>query len=182
MLSCVLLFANPWTVACPGSPVDGILQARILEWVGLLFPSPGHLPDPGVVLGSPALQTDSLLSEPPGRPLKSNYFRYIIGLFPILAMERTYFVWLLFFEFVDVCFTTQTIVCLGQSAISSLKKKMCVLLLLGRLYYKFQFGQAVWHLGSSRPLLIFCLLKLITEGEMRSLHVYLYVFLFLLLL
>ena len=126
MLSCVLLFANPWTVACPGSPVDGILQARILEWVGLLFPSPGHLPDPGVVLGSPALQTDSLLSEPPGRPLKSNYFRYIIGLFPILAMERTYFVWLLFFEFVDVCFTTQTIVCLGQSAISSLKKKKCV--------------------------------------------------------
>ena len=29
------------------------------------FPSPGDLPDPGIEPGSPALQTDSLLSEPP---------------------------------------------------------------------------------------------------------------------
>ena len=40
----------------PGSPVRGILQARILEWVAV--PSPGDLPDPGikpVSLMSPAL-------------------------------------------------------------------------------------------------------------------------------
>ena len=43
-----------------GSTLRGILQARILEWVAI--PSPGDLLDPR----SPALQADSLLSEPPG--------------------------------------------------------------------------------------------------------------------
>ena len=36
-------------------------------WSGLPFPSPGNLPDPGIELGSPALQADSLLTEPPGK-------------------------------------------------------------------------------------------------------------------
>ena len=34
-------------------------------WCGLLFPSPVHLPSPGTEPGSPALQVDSLLTEPP---------------------------------------------------------------------------------------------------------------------
>ena len=34
-------------------------------WSGLPFPSPGNLPDPGIESRSPALQADSLLSEPP---------------------------------------------------------------------------------------------------------------------
>ena len=33
-------------------------------WSELPLPSPGHLPDPGIEPGSPALQADSLLSEP----------------------------------------------------------------------------------------------------------------------
>ena len=32
-------------------------------WSGLPFSSPGHLPDPGIQPGSPALQADSLPSE-----------------------------------------------------------------------------------------------------------------------
>ena len=36
-------------------------------WSGLPFPSPGHLPDPGIEPTSPALQADSLLSEPSGK-------------------------------------------------------------------------------------------------------------------
>ena len=36
-------------------------------WSGLLFPSPGYLPNPGIKAQSPALQADSLLSEPPGK-------------------------------------------------------------------------------------------------------------------
>ena len=36
-------------------------------WCGLPFPSPGDPPDPGIEPGSPALQTDALPSEPPGR-------------------------------------------------------------------------------------------------------------------
>ena len=37
-------------------------------WSGLPFPSPGDLPDPGFAPGSPALQADTLPSEPPGKP------------------------------------------------------------------------------------------------------------------
>ena len=39
-------------------------------WSGLPFPSPGDLPDSGSEPGSPALQADSLPSEPPGKPYK----------------------------------------------------------------------------------------------------------------
>ena len=46
----------------PGFTVHGILQARILRLIA--FPSPGGLPDPGMEAESPALQADSLPSEP----------------------------------------------------------------------------------------------------------------------
>ena len=46
--------------------VHGILQARTVEWVA--FPSPGDLPNPGIEPRSPALQADSLLAEPEGKP------------------------------------------------------------------------------------------------------------------
>ena len=59
--------ATPWTVCSPpGSSVHEILQARILEWVAIPF-SRGF-PDPGNEPWSPALQADSLLSEPAGKP------------------------------------------------------------------------------------------------------------------
>ena len=45
----------------------GISQARILEWVAISFS--GDLPDSGIKPESPALQSDSLLSEPPRNPL-----------------------------------------------------------------------------------------------------------------
>ena len=51
----------------PGSSVHGILQARILEWVA--SSSPGDLPNPGIEPRSPALQADSLPSEPLGKPI-----------------------------------------------------------------------------------------------------------------
>jgi len=38
-------------------------------WSGLPFPSPGDLPDPRIEPWSPALQADTLTSEPPGKPL-----------------------------------------------------------------------------------------------------------------
>ena len=46
--------------------VHGILQARILAWVAV--PSPGDLPDLGIKPRFPALQADSLPSEPQGSP------------------------------------------------------------------------------------------------------------------
>ena len=38
-------------------------------WRGLPFPSPGDLPDPEIEPKSPALQADSLLTEPLGKPI-----------------------------------------------------------------------------------------------------------------
>ena len=49
----------------PGFPVHGIFQARVLEWVAISFS--GDLPDPGIEPRSPALQADTLPSEPPGK-------------------------------------------------------------------------------------------------------------------
>ena len=46
------------------------------------FLPPGDLPNPGIEPRSPALQADSLPSEPPGKPNKvgtSTYFPYFIG-------------------------------------------------------------------------------------------------------
>ena len=42
--------------------------SRQERWSGLPFPSPGDLPNPGIEPGSPALQADTLSSEPPGKP------------------------------------------------------------------------------------------------------------------
>ena len=49
-----------------GFSIHGIFQARILEWVTISFSR--DLPDPGIKPGSPALETDALTSEPPGKP------------------------------------------------------------------------------------------------------------------
>ena len=54
---------NPMDCSLPCSSVHGILQARILEWVAMRSPS-GNLPNPGIEPRSPALQTDSLPSQP----------------------------------------------------------------------------------------------------------------------
>ena len=70
-LSCVWLFMTPWTVACQSSPVK---ISRQKYWSRLPFPSPGALPDPGIEPKSPALQADSLQSEPPGKLLSFKIF------------------------------------------------------------------------------------------------------------
>ena len=44
---------DPMDCSQPGSSVHGILQQGY--WSGLPFPSPGHLPDPGIKTASPAL-------------------------------------------------------------------------------------------------------------------------------
>ena len=58
-LSQVQLFCDPMDSSQPGSPVHGILQARILEWVAMSF-SRGSL-QPGTEPQPPALQADSSL-------------------------------------------------------------------------------------------------------------------------
>ena len=63
--SCLIL-CNPMDCSLPGS--SAIEFSRQEYWSGLQFPSPGDLPDSGIEPGSPALQADSLPSEPPGKP------------------------------------------------------------------------------------------------------------------
>ena len=67
LLSCPTL-CDPVDCSPPGSSVHGIFQARILEWVVIPSP-PGNLPDLGIQPRSPALQEDSLPSEPPWKPI-----------------------------------------------------------------------------------------------------------------
>ena len=64
-LSRVQLFVTPWTLAYQASLSMGF--SRQEYWSGLPFPSPGDLPNPGIKPGSPALQADTLPSEPPGK-------------------------------------------------------------------------------------------------------------------
>ena len=69
VLSHVQFLATPWTVAFQ-APLS-IEFPRQEYFVGLPFPSLGDLPHPGTELLSPvdpALQVDSLPTEPPGKP------------------------------------------------------------------------------------------------------------------
>ena len=54
---------TPWTVARQASLSKE--YSRQVYCSGLLFPSPGDLPDPGIEPRSRVLQADSLLSGPP---------------------------------------------------------------------------------------------------------------------
>ena len=64
--------AAPQTVARQAPLSMGF--SRQEYWSGLSFPSPRGLPDPGIELGSPALQVESLPSEPAGKPLESHTY------------------------------------------------------------------------------------------------------------
>ena len=59
---------DPLDCSPPGSSVHGSLQARTLEWAAIAL-SRGSSPNPGIEPGSPAIQENSLLTEPPGKPL-----------------------------------------------------------------------------------------------------------------
>ena len=61
-----LTLGDPMDCSPPGASLHGILQARILEWVASPFSR--VFPNTGIKPGSPALQADSLLSEPRGKP------------------------------------------------------------------------------------------------------------------
>ena len=64
-LSCVRVFAMPWTVAHKAPLSMGF--SRQEYWSGLPCPPPGGLPNPGIEPKSPPLQAVSLPSEPPGK-------------------------------------------------------------------------------------------------------------------
>ena len=65
-LKCRRHFVSLWTVASQ-DPLS-MEFFRQWSWSGLPFPSAGDLPSPGIEPWSPALQANSLPSEPPGSP------------------------------------------------------------------------------------------------------------------
>ena len=73
--SCPTL-CDPWTVAHQAPLSMGFPRQQY--WSGLPFPSPGQLSNPGIKPRSPALQADSLPSEPPGQPI--SFCRWFIHL------------------------------------------------------------------------------------------------------
>ena len=69
VLSCVRLFAISWTVA-PQVPLS-MEFSRQEYWIGLQFPTPGDLSDPGIKsapLMSPVLAGGFFTTAPPGKP------------------------------------------------------------------------------------------------------------------
>ena len=65
--------AIPRTVAYQVTPSMGF--SRQEYWSGLPFLSLGDLPNSGIEPGSPALQTDALPSEPPGKPISRSLLK-----------------------------------------------------------------------------------------------------------
>ena len=61
---------HPMDCSPPGSSVHFPRQEY---WSGLPFPSPGHLPNPGMEPASPALAEGFFTAEPPGKPWHSPY-------------------------------------------------------------------------------------------------------------
>ena len=70
-LSHVRLFVIPWTVAYQAPLSMGFSRQEC--WIGLPFPSPEDLPNPGIKPGSPTLQTDALPFEPPALGVELSY-------------------------------------------------------------------------------------------------------------
>ena len=56
---------DPMEHSPPGSPVHGVLQARILEWVSISYSR--DLPNPGIKPMSPAKGDRFFTTAPPGK-------------------------------------------------------------------------------------------------------------------
>ena len=66
LLSHARLFVTPWTISCQ---VHLSMEFhRQEDWNGVLFPSPGDLPNPGIKSTSPALAGGFFITKPPGKP------------------------------------------------------------------------------------------------------------------
>ena len=89
---CVCLLTQSCPTLCgpmdwgpPGSSVHGIFQARTQEWVAIPFSRGSSWL--GIEPGFPTLQTDSLPSEPPGKPIQASWAQSMAALSLDLASE-----------------------------------------------------------------------------------------------
>ena len=82
----VWLFEDLWTVARQAPLSTEFSQQEY--WSGLPFPSPGDLSKPGIKLRSPALQADSLPSEPPPKKSPKKYYVFLQNYFLVLYLPQ----------------------------------------------------------------------------------------------
>ena len=89
---CVCLLTQSCPTLCgpmdwgpPGSSVHGIFQARTQEWVAIPFSRGSSWF--GIEPGFPTLQTDSLPSDPPGKPIQASWVQPMAALSLDLASE-----------------------------------------------------------------------------------------------
>ena len=88
-LSGVRLFANPWTLAHQAPLSMGFFRKEYQ--IGLPFPSPGDLPNPGIKPTSPALASGFFTTEVPGKPCESVYPALVAQVIKNLpAMQETW--------------------------------------------------------------------------------------------
>ena len=88
VLNCVWLFATLWTVALQAPLSMGFSRQKYWSW--LPWPPPGDLPNTGIKPTSPvppALQVDSLPTEPSRKPLLQRCFCFLFGFFDYEACE-----------------------------------------------------------------------------------------------
>ena len=78
-LSCVRLFAIPWTVAC--QVLLSMAFSRQEDWSGLPFPYPGNLPNPRI-----ALHADSLPLSHWGSRLHDDTSQFQPAMFQVLCL------------------------------------------------------------------------------------------------
>ena len=86
LLSRVQLFATPWTAAHQASL--SMEFSRQEHGSGLLFPSLGELPNPGIKPTSPALASGFFTTEPPGKPVMVVHLSLIRVLASDIAPQR----------------------------------------------------------------------------------------------
>ena len=93
----VQLFVTPWTVVHQAPP--SMEFSRQEDQSGLLFPSSGDLPDPGIKPASPALAGGVFIAEPPGNSRSKSLYKQSLpfGLLRCFlqadtALERGYLV------------------------------------------------------------------------------------------
>ena len=67
LLSHVQFFVTTWTIAHQAPLFLGLPRQEY--WSGLLFPSLGNLPNPGIKPEFPALGGRFFTTEPPGKPI-----------------------------------------------------------------------------------------------------------------
>ena len=91
---------TPRTVAYQALP--SVEFSRQAYWSGLPFPSPGDLPNPGIKPRSPALQADTLPSQPPGKLLAA-----VLGQpegKPASSVQLFYLLWTDFYSLMSLFF------------------------------------------------------------------------------